>query len=292
MNVFIQNIVSQLKGIFSPAALSTQFAQILSKLIIGAIVMAAFYLVWLLIQPVLKMIFRRSSTNEMTSTFLSTLAKYTLLIIGFVTALDSMGIKIGAVLASLGIAGLTIGFAARDSLSNIISGILIFLDRPFVIGDIVEIEGFYGRVEKITLRSTRIITSDGKMLAVPNTEIINKTVASYTNFPNLRLDIQAAIGVNEDIDRARQILFSLLADKPEFLTEPPPRMVVTSLNDYNVAVELQVWLRDERTHIENRYKLREEVFNALRAGGIEMPFETLSITPVQITSSRDVPKAL
>ena len=88
----------------------------------------------------------------MTSTFLSTLAKYTLLIIGFVTALDSMGIKVGAVLASLGIAGLTIGFAARDSLSNIISGILIFLDRPFVIGDIVEIEGFYGRVEKITLR--------------------------------------------------------------------------------------------------------------------------------------------
>jgi len=291
MNVFIQNIVSQLKDIFSPTALSTQFAQILSKLIIGAVVMTAFYLAWLLIRPVLKMVFRRSNTNEMTSTFLSTLAKYTLLIVGFVTALDSMGIKIGAVLASLGIAGLTIGFAARDSLSNIISGILIFLDRPFVIGDIVEIEGFYGRVEKITLRSTRIITSDGKMLAVPNTEIINKTVASYTNFPHLRLDIQATIGVNEDIDKARQILFSLVRNKPEFLQEPAPRVVVTSLNDYNVAVELQVWLKDERTHIENRYKLREDVYNALRADGIEMPFETLSITPVQVTSSRDLPRS-
>lgn len=225
----------------------------------------------------------------MTSTFLSTLAKYTLLIVGFVTALDSMGIKIGAVLASLGIAGLTIGFAARDSLSNIISGILIFLDRPFVIGDIVEIEGFYGRVEKITLRSTRIITSDGKMLAVPNTEIINKTVASYTNFPNLRLDIQATIGVNEDIEKTRQILFNLLKNKPEFLQEPAPRVVVTALNDYNVAIELQVWLKDERTHIENRYKLREEVFNALRAAGIEMPFETFSITPVQVKSTQDLP---
>ncbi|KPK26327.1 MAG: hypothetical protein AMJ61_09445, partial [Desulfobacterales bacterium SG8_35_2] len=137
MDIFIQNIISQLKTIFSPTVLSAQFAQILSKLIIGAVVLAAFYLAWLLINPFLKMIFKRSGTNEMTSTFLSTLAKYSLLIVGSVTALDSMGIKIGAVLASLGIAGLSIGFAARDSLSNIISGILIFIDRPFVIGDIV-----------------------------------------------------------------------------------------------------------------------------------------------------------
>ena len=290
MNIFIQNIFSQLQKIFSPTALSAQFALILSKLIVGAVVLTAFYLAWLLLSPVLKIIFKRSGTNEMTSTFLSTLAKYTLLIIGFVTALDSMGIKVGAVLASLGIAGLTIGFAARDSLSNIISGILIFLDRPFVIGDLVEIEGFYGRVEKITLRSTRIITSDGKMLAVPNTEIINKTVASYTNFPHLRLDIKITIGVTENIDKARQILFALLENKPEFLKDPPPRVVVTSLNDYNVALELQVWIKDERSHIEKRYALREEAFNALNAADIEMPFETFSITPVQIKSSQDLPK--
>ena len=290
MNTFTQNIFSQLGEIFSPTALSAHFAQILSKLIIGAVVLSAFYFAWLLLSPVLKMVFKRSGTNEMTSTFLSTLAKYSLLVVGFVTALDSMGIKIGAVLASLGIAGLTIGFAARDSLSNVISGLLIFLDRPFVIGDIVEIEGFYGRVEKITLRSTRIITSDGKMLAVPNTEIINKTVASYTNFPHLRLDIQITIGVNEDLEKTRQILFNLLKDKPEFLAEPPPRVAVTSLNDYNVAIELQVWLKDERTHIEKRYKLREEVYNALQAAGVEMPFETFSITPVQVTTSRDLPK--
>ena len=289
MNTFTQDIFSQLGAIFSPTALSAQFAQILSKLIIGAVILAAFYFVWLLLSPVLKMVFKRSGTNEMTSTFLSTLIKYSLLVVGFVTALDSMGIKVGAVLASLGIAGLTIGFAARDSLSNVISGLLIFLDRPFVIGDIVEIEGFYGRVEKITLRSTRIITSDGKMLAVPNTEIINKTVASYTNFPHLRLDIQVTVGVNEDIEKTRQILFNLLTDKPEFLADPPPRVVVTSLNDYNVALELQVWLKDERTHIEKRYKLREEIYNALQDAGVEMPFETFSITPVQVTPSHDLP---
>ena len=85
-----------------------------------------------------------------------------------------MIVDTSAALASLGIAGLTIGFAARDALSNLISGILIFIDRPFVVGDLVEIEDHYGKVSAITLRSTRIITSDGKMLAVPNAEIINQ----------------------------------------------------------------------------------------------------------------------
>lgn len=86
------------------------------------------------------------------------------------------------------------GFSARDALSNLISGILIFLDRPFVIGDLVEIERKYGKVEKITLRSTRVVTKDGRLLAVPNAEIINKTVASYKNFPHLRLYVVVTIG--------------------------------------------------------------------------------------------------
>lgn len=101
-----------------------------------------------------------------------------------IVALSSAGIKTTALLGSLGVAGLTIGCALRDTLSNIISGILAFLDRPFTIDDLVEIDGNYGRVERITLRTTRIVTNDGKMLAVPNAEIMNKTVTSYTNFPH------------------------------------------------------------------------------------------------------------
>jgi len=244
------------------------------------------------VQIVLRLLFKRSGTNEMTSTFLLTLVKYSLLIIGLVTALDSAGIKVSAVLASLGIAGLTIGFAARDSLSNIIAGALIFLDRPFVIGDLVEIEGFYGEVDKITLRSTRIVTSDGKMLAVPNTEIINKTVASYTNFPHLRIDIPVTIGVSEDIEAARRVLLQLVSDKSVYLDEPKPRVVVTALNDYNVALELQAWIDDERRHVAQRFSLREHVYGALNKAGIEVPFETFTINPLTINKGKEIPPLL
>lgn len=177
---------------------------------------------------------------------------------------------------------MTIGFAARDALSNLISGVLIYLDRPFVIGDLVEIEDRYGRVDKITLRSTRVVTVDGKMLAVPNTEVINKTVVSYTNFPHLRLDIPITVSVNERLDRVRQILMELVGGDDDFLTEPKPRMVITQLNDYNVAVELQVWLRNERDHVEKRFQLRERVFETLTEAGVDMPFETIQLAPVDV----------
>lgn len=282
MTVFLQNLSIQLQQIFEPANIGTMFAQLFLKVVIGSIIMVVFYLGWRIVQFFFRMFFKRSGTNEMTSTFLLTLVKYSILTVGLVTALDSAGIKVSAVLASLGIAGLTIGFAARDSLSNIIAGVLIFLDRPFVIGDLVEIEGFYGEVDKITLRSTRIITSDGKMLAVPNTEVINKTVASYTNFPHLRIDIPVTIGVTEKIEAVREVLLQLVSDRSIYLDTPKPRVVVKTLNDYNLELELQAWIHDERQHVAQRFSLREQVYDALNNAGIEKPFETLTINPVTI----------
>jgi len=240
-------------------------------------------LLWRVLMLIMRRTIRKSTLDETTYSFVETAVKYTVLIIGMVGALDAVGIDTGALLASLGIVGVTIGFAARDSLSNFISGIIIFIDRPFVLGDLVEIDDKYGRVSEITLRSTRVVTSDGRMLAVPNTEIVNKTVASYTNFPNLRLDIPITIAVDEDIERTRNILLGLTEDDPEYLNDPTPRVIVTELNDYNVAIELQVWLKDERQHVEKRFELREKAFNALNRAGVQMPFETIQLAPMQVS---------
>jgi len=120
------------------------------------------------------------------------------------------------------------------------------------------------------------------MLAVPNTEIVNKTVVSYTNFPNLRLDIAVTIGVDENIEKSRQILLGLVENDPEYLDSPASRVIVTALNDYNIALELQAWLKDERQHVEKRFELREKAFKALNTAGVEMPFETLQLAPMQV----------
>jgi len=282
MDVFFQSILSRLQEIFDPSDLGKQMAEGLNNLVVGLAVFLAFYLFWRILKLIMRRTLRDSTLDKTTFSFVETAVRYTILIIGVVSALDAVGINTGALLASLGIVGVTIGFAARDSLSNFISGIIIFIDRPFVLGDLVEIDDKYGRVSEITLRSTRVVTVDGRMLAVPNTEIVNKTVASYTNFPNLRLDIPITIAVDEDIEKARQILLALVGKDPAYLKDPAPRVVTTALNDYNLALELQAWLIDERQHIEKRFELREKVFNALTKADVEMPYETIQLAPMQV----------
>jgi small conductance mechanosensitive channel len=80
----------------------------------------------------------------------------------------------------------------------------------------------------------------------------------------------------------RALLLEITRDDPDYLDSPVPKVVVTSLNDYNVALQLQAWLRDERLHIQKRTELRERVFETLRSADVEVPFETLALAPVDV----------
>jgi len=282
MNELFTSITSRLQEIFNPQALGGKIVEVSINLIVALVTFGAFYLLWLLARIILNAVTKRSELDETSQAFARTILQYSILLTGLFNALSAMNVDTAGLLASLGIVGITIGFAARDAFSNLISGVLIYLDRPFVIGDLVEIGDYYGEVNQITLRSTRVVTSDGKMLAVPNTEMINKTVTSYTNFPHMRLDIQATVGVAESIDNVRAILLDLIEGDPDFMEVPAPRVIVTQLNDYNVAVELQAWIDDERNHVAKRADLREKVFNALTAAQVDMPFQTISLNPLKV----------
>ncbi len=282
MNDFLYTVSQRIAAQFSPEKIGVWIVGLLGDLIVAAAIFAAFYLGWRIAQFFLSALLRRYRADRTTASFLETLLKYALLVTAVVHSLSALGINTGAILASLGIAGLTIGFAARDALSNFISGLIIFWDRPFVIGDLVEVEGNYGRVDKITLRSTRVVTSDGRMLAVPNSVVINTTVASYTNFPHLRIDVDVSIGVREDMDRVRELLLEIVRHDNDYLDDPAPRVVITSLNDYNTAIQLQAWLNDERRHLQKKYELRERVYKTLSEAGVDMPLETIALAPLEV----------
>lgn len=282
MEQIFRSITRRLEEQFDPELLATQLAGLLIDLVTAFATFAVFYLVWYALYRVLHPLLKRSPLDETASAFLETSIKYVLLALGAVAALGEMGINTASLLTSLGIAGLTIGFAARDALSNIISGIFIFWDRPFVIGDLIEVAGHYGRVGRITMRSTRVVTVDGKELAIPNSTIVNSTVASYTNFPHVRVDVQVTIGVEEEIDRARELILERIREDPSYLETPEPRVVVLELGDYNMTLEAEAWVKDERAHIAKRLELREKIFTTLRDAGINMPLETLRLAPLHI----------
>jgi small conductance mechanosensitive channel len=282
MSTFAEGVLRRLGEAFAPERIGAWAGELLADLLVGVLAFLAFVAVWKVLDVALRAVLRRARTDTTSARFAENGLKWVMLGIGLVQALTIAGVNTPALLGSVGLAGLSLGFAARDALSNVVSGVLIYLDRPFVIGDLVEVEGQYGRVDRITLRSTRVVTLDGRMLAVPNTVIINTTVASYTNFPHLRLDIDATVAVTEDLARVRRLLLELVQDDAAFLGEPAPRVIVRALNDYNVAVELQVWLKDEREHIPRRFALRERVFETLRAAGVEIPYETFALAPVTV----------
>ena len=149
----------------------------------------------------------------------------------------------------------------------------------------MEINGQYGKVESITIRSTRVVTVDGKMLAIPNTVVVNSMVTSYTNFPNLRIDVNVTVAVTENLGNARRVLLDAIKEDGRFMPAPEPQVVVTALNDYNVELQVRAWLEDERQHVAMRFQLRELIFNALNEAGVEMPYETIQLAPVEVKGS-------
>lgn len=247
------------------------------------------WLFWRLVRQAMRMTVEKTELDPTASKFLLTILKYIILSIGVITALGRIGINTTSILTSLGVVGLSFGFAAKDALSNMISGLFIFWDRPFVLGDLIEVGGHYGRVDQITMRSTRVVTPDGRMLAVPNTMVVNSIVASYTNFPNLRLDIPFTVGVEENLARVRTIALSSFPRSGLLIEDPPARVVVTALNDYNIGMELQVWLDDEKQHIAVRHHLRERLFEALRKARVDMPLQTLALQTVKGHATTEPP---
>lgn len=283
MNAIWQN----LKERFEPQAIARFMSEKIPELLTAAIIFAIFLMLWLLLDRALKQIFRRVNLDPTLTSFVQSVSKTVILTIGLLTAFRELGFDISSILASLGVAGLTIGFAAKDALSNIISGFFIFWDRPFVLGDLIELDGYYGKVEDITLRSTRIVTPDGRMLAIPNTKVINSAVASYTNFPFLRIEVDLSVGLQEDFARLRRVFRELINKDERYLQHPAPEMVIEALGDFNIGVQFRVWIRDEKLHISMRYELREKLFEGFRAAGVDMPFETIKLTPVEVVRQAD-----
>jgi hypothetical protein len=120
-------------------------------------------------------------------------------------------------------------------------------------------------------------TVDGKMLSIPNAEILNSTVASYTNFPNLRIDIAFTVASNENLRKIREVLFQLVENNNDYLLPPSPKVVLNKMNDYNIELIFQVWIKNEKKHIDLRNDLREQVFKTLTQNDIDMPYETVSV---------------
>ena len=191
--------------------------------------------------------------------------------------LAQLGLDITAAVAGLGILGLALGFAAKDSLENFLAGITIILDRPFDVGDVVEIQNVYGTVTRFTLRSTRIRTVRHRVLVMPNVSMINQPLLNHSALRFLRVDVPFGIAYKEDIDQARTVVLSTIGEDDRLIDKADPQVVVTELGDSSVKMELRLFVKEAKDELAVRWDYLERIRKALREAGIEIPFPHLQL---------------
>ncbi|MDX1578680.1 MAG: mechanosensitive ion channel family protein [Gemmatimonadota bacterium] len=191
--------------------------------------------------------------------------------------LAQLGLDITAAVAGLGILGLALGFAAKDSLENFLAGVTIIMDRPFDVGDMVEIGGTYGTVIRFTLRSTRIRTPQRRVLVMPNVSMITQPLLNHSGLRFIRVDIPFGIAYKEDIEEARRVVLAALPEDDRFVDRVDPQVVVTELGDSSVNMQLRVFIEDASEELPVRWEYVERVRVALREADIEIPFPHLQL---------------
>lgn len=250
-----------------------QIVEFVPNLIRAVVILLLFWLLYRLVNPVVQRFFERSRRiNQGLGQLLIKVFRVTFTVLVGVVTLEQIGFDVTTLLAGLGIAGIAIGFAARDTFENFIAGITILIDQPFRVGDNVEVDGTFGTVREITLRSTRIQTLRYEIVVMPNARMINEKVTNHTITGPLRVDVSFGIAYKEAPDRAREIVLELSRDDKRLVRKRPPSVVVTEMADSSVNMQLRLWIRDPRQLREVQYEYTERIFNALTEAGIEIPF--------------------
>jgi small-conductance mechanosensitive channel len=199
--------------------------------------------------------------------------------VAVILALDLMGINVMPFVAGAGVLGIAVGFAAKDTLSNLIAGILLIIDRPFEIGDRIEVwsapagSSSWGDVIDIGLRATKIRTTDNIIIVIPNNEIMKRDIVNYTLISsNIRVRINIGVSYDTNIKQAKEVILQMAAEVDWVLKEPEPRVVVRSFGESSVDLQLRVWIDDARRRMDTISTITDRIKYAFDEAGIEIPY--------------------
>lgn len=247
----------------------------------AAFVALLFYVAWMLSTGVLLQLLHRYELDRSVEQLLRNVVAVLIVTFGIVTVLSQFGFDILSVIAGLGIAGLAVGFAAQATLANIIAGVTILIERPFRIGDWVEINGQTGKVMAIALRTTRLRTRDNIYTVIPNASVAEADIINYSAAGPLRMRVPLGIAYKERISMARELLLPLMERHELVLKEPNmmPAVRLMGLGDSSVNLVMQFWVSSASIDIRNRIgsELLEQAKETLDAAGIEIPFPHLQL---------------
>lgn len=255
--------LSKIEAFFS----STMASRVLSSvviLIVGLIIIK-------IAIAFLKKALKSSRLDAALHTFIINTSKVLMLVLLVITLLGNLGVPTTTFVTVIGACGAAIALALRDSLANFAGGILILINKPFEKGDYIEASGVGGKVEKIDLLYSTLVTLDNKVISIPNGKLSTDVVVNFSRADRRRVDTKFGIGYDDDIGEAKKVIHQIIERANLFLDDPAPTIGVAAYGESAVEIEVLAWCKTEN-YYPAKYYLQEEVKRAFDENGIEIPY--------------------
>ena len=228
-----------------------------------------------------RVISRTSDTalDETALPMINRFVRFLVIALGLLLAMTHLGLEIAPLLAGAGVAGLALSLAAKDTLSNLIAGVLLIMDRPFQVGDRIELwnapqeTGTWGDVIEIGLRATKIRNPDNLVVVVPNNEIMRRDIINYTmSGEDIRLRIPFSCAYEADIERAKVLLKEAAGEVQGVKLDPAPIVIVRGFGPSEVNLQLRVWIQEARNRRRIADEITEKAMVKFADAGVEIPY--------------------
>ena len=243
--------------------------EFLAVLIIGLLLIKV-------ICKIIRKILSRTKLNSITQKFLISTIKFALNLVLIIILIQIVGIPVTGFVAVLSAAGLAVGLALQDCLSNFFNGVIIVSGKYFKEGDFVEISGVSGKVTAIKLLYTTITTNDNKTITLPNSSIINSTIINYCANEKRRVDFSFSLALYADIEKAKKVVFRVFESDGRINLEPEPFVAIDKISGKGVDLFAYCWC-DTEDYWDVYYYVVENVFNEFKRNGINVPYSQMEL---------------
>ncbi len=245
-----------------------------SLLVLGILFILVIVLEKVVRERVVMRVFEKTELPEALEYGIARILGYIFTVIGFYMAFQFVGIDLSSLAFIAGAVGVGIGFGLQNIINNFVSGIIIFAEQPIAIGDRIEVGGVAGRVKKISLRSTTVVTNDNITMIVPNGDFISQTVTNWSHGdPKVRIRIPIGVAYGTDTALVERLLLEVAAENKKTLKDPEPTVFFTTFGESSLDFELAVWTSEmaqsPRRFISN---INFAIDQKFREHDIEIPF--------------------
>lgn len=204
------------------------------------------------------------------------LVRYTGFVVAIMTIFNRFGIDLSALLGAAGIAGVALGFASQTSVSNVISGLFLVSEKPFVLGDVIQVGDTTGIVESVDLLSIKLRTFDNRFVRIPNETLIKTNVINVTRYPIRRLDVWVTVGYTEDLERVKGVLEDLARHNVYALDNPEPLIVLDKFDASGINILCGLWF-EKSNYLALKNSIMLEIKKRFEAERIEIPYQKIDI---------------